>query len=197
MMDRRQFTSRIVLILAALSAPFSMAGCGIFSDISAWIPTAIIAINGIVSLLGALVPSGAMAIVVLIDAALNSLKATIDEYNADTNPADKATLLAKIRTILTDISTNFQSFLNALNIGNNPIVTIVIGLANIVLSAIAGFLNALPVAAGAGTQVKSASYTLGGKTWPIIPKLYKSVAAFKSDWNEVCKVNNHPETEIH
>jgi len=195
-MNRRTFVGRMVLLVGVLSAPFSMTGCGIFSDISAWIPTAIIAVNGIVSLLGALVPSPAMAIVVLIDAALNSLKATIDQYNADTNPADKATLLAKIRTILVDISSNFQSFLNALNIGNNPIVTIVIGLANIILSAIAGFINALP-AAGAGTKMASATLTLGGKTMPVVPKLYKNVKDFQADYNEVCKINNHPEIEIH
>jgi hypothetical protein len=196
-MDRRQFgkmTSGGLLALA-VGGSVSLTGCNVFSDILNWIPTAVSAINGIVTVLGSFLPPGAGAIVTLIDAALASLSATITEYNNDANPADKATLLAKIRTILTDIGTNFQSFLSALNLGNNPIIAIVIGLAQVILGAIQGFLGQLP-AGGSGTKILSSAVTVGQRTMPVEAKYYKTVRAFKKDYNEVCILNHRPDIEL-
>lgn len=196
-MNRRNFVKSLSLgsLVLATGSVASLSGCiagTVFIDILNWIPTAVSAINGIVTVLGAFMPPGSAAIITLIDAALASLAATITEYNNDTNPADKATLLAKIRTILNDVSTNFQSFLNTLGLGTNPIVAIVIGLANIILSAIAGFLNQIPQS----PTTTSISYRLNGMSHTVTPKLYKSVKAFKSDYNAICIANNHPEIEL-
>jgi hypothetical protein len=200
MMNRRTFGRQTGVALLALAAGggISLTGCPtagtVFTDILKWIPTAILAVNGIVTVLGAFMPPGAMVIIVLINAALNSLTGTITQYNNDTNPADKATLLAKIRTILNDIVTNFQSFLDQLNLGANPIVAIVIGLANVLLAAIAGFLGQLPVA---GTAVLTTSFHVGATMVRVVPKLYKNVGEFKKDWNQVCISNHHPEIELY
>jgi hypothetical protein len=200
-----EFTRRIfnkgaasTALLAFTSALTSlvMTGCGVFSDILLWIPIGLTAIQGIVTVLGPLVSPGATAIIVLIKAAFADLSATITQYNNDTNPADKATLLAKIRTVLNDIVANFQSFLDSLNIGNNPIETVVIGLANVVLAAIAGFLGKLP-APVAGTKVMSTSFRMSGKMYTVVPKYYKRVGDFKTDYNAVCAADGHVEIEIH
>lgn len=196
MQTRRQFTSSLALLFVALAAPFAMLGCGIFSDILAWVPVGISAINGIVTVLGALLPPSAVSIIALIKTAFTDLTATINAYNADTNPADKATLLAKIRTLLAEIAANFQSFLDQLNLGNNPIEAIVIGLANVFLAAIQGFLGQLPAPAGGATKTLTATFRVDRKTMPLAPKYYKHPADFKHDWNLVCIADGHPEIEI-
>ena len=93
--------------------------------------------------------------------------------------------------------TNFQSFLDQLHIGTNPIETIIIGLANIFLAAIAGFLGQLPApAGGAKTKTLTTSFKLGGKSMVIVPRYYKHASDFKSDWNRVCAADQHPEIEL-
>ncbi len=192
-MNRRTFASRIgsfALLAFAGGFSLSLTGCNVFSNILNWIPVGLSAIDSIITLLGPLVPPPAIAIIVLVKAAFADLSAAISQYNADTNPADKSSLLAKIKTLLSAIADNFQKFLDALNLGNNPIVAIVIGLANIILSAIMGFMGQLP-AIPTTKAVK-----LGTQTQPVVPKTYKTVAAFKADFNKVAVAGGHPEIEL-
>jgi hypothetical protein len=199
MISRRDFGKRtgMGIIGVLFAGAFGMTGCSAFADISAWIPVATTAIDSIVSLLGALVPPPAAAIIAAVKVALLDLGATITQYNADTNPADKATLLTKIRTLLNDVASNFQNFLVQLNLAGNPIITIVIGLANIIFAAIAGFLNQLPPAPAAAQGVTlTSTYHVAGANHQIVPKLYKSVGEFKHDWNTVCTADGHPEIAI-
>lgn len=202
-LSRRQFsklTSATILGIAA-SLSLSLTGCSAFADISAWIPLATAAIDGIVTVLGALMPPGVSTIVALVKAGLADLAAAIAQYNADSDPAHKATLLARIRTLLNDIALNFQAFLNSLNLGANPIITVIIGLSNVILAAIAGFMGQLPAppATGGGSakgMTVSTSYTLGGKRFPIVPKYYKRAADFARDYNAVAVADGHPEIVI-
>lgn len=179
-----------VLFLAAGISPFA-TGCGVFSDILAWTNIAGVAIDGIVTALGPFMPPGGAQIVLLIKAFLTDLAGTVTEYENDTNPIDKATLLAKIRTLLDDIATNFQAFLAQINLGNNPIVAVVLGLAQVILAAIAGFLGQLPTPTTIPLKL-----IVNGKPLTVVPKYYKRVQDFKSDYNSVCILNHHPELEI-
>lgn len=193
MFNRREFGKRtgVGLFALATAGSISLTGCSVFTDILNWIPIGIAALNGIVTVLGSLVPPQAAVFIGLAKAAFADLAAAVTQYNNDTNPADKATLLAKIRTFLSDVATNFQSFLNALNLGNNPIVNIVIGLAQVVLSAIMGFMGQLPAATPLPVTAM-----IGGKNMTVQPKLYKHVSTFKSDYNNVCALYHHPEIEL-
>lgn len=181
-----------VLFLAAGVSPF-MTGCGIFSDILAWTSVAGVALDGIVTVLGSFMPPGGAQIILAIKAFLADLAGAVTEYQNDSNPADKATLLAKIRTLLGDIATNFQNFLSQINLGNNPIIAVVLGLAQVILAAIAGFLGQLPTT---GTRMLSGAVTVNGKTVAVVPKYYKNVQQFKADYNSVCVANGHQEIEI-
>lgn len=192
MQNRRQFVERTLLFLGVLMAPFTMVACNVFSDILAWVPIGIAAVNGIVTVLGAFMPPGATAVIALVKAAFADLTATITQYQQDTNPADKATWEAKIATILNDIAANFQSFLNSLNLGNNPIEAIVIGLANVFLAAIAGFLGQLP----STSKTLAMTARVGTKSFTVVPKFYKKASDFKKDWNAVCSADGHPEIEL-
>lgn len=191
-LSRRQFASRSILVAFASAIPFAMSGCGVFADILAWTAVAGTAIDGIVSVLGTLVTPGAAAIIQAIKAFLTDLAAAITQYQNDTNPADKATLLAKIRTLLSDIGSNLQSFFQQI-VGTSPVINIALGLGQVILAAIMGFLGQLPTA-GAGRL--SANLSAGGRSLTVSPKFYKSVGAFKRDYNAVCEQNSHPELEI-
>jgi len=195
-MNRRSFIkiSSTGVLSFAIGSVATLDGCTVFDDILTWVPIGLTAIQGIVTVLGPLISPGALTILALIKAGFADLSAAVSEYNNDTNPADKANLLSKIRTILADIVSNFQAFLDALNLGDNPIINIVIGLANIVISAIEGFMNQLP-------STKSTALTtrlsLGSKSITVTPKFYKSVKDFKKDYNSFALANNHGEIIIH
>ena len=195
-----QFVSKIfgtvMLLIATGTSALFMSGCNVFDDILNWIPVGLTAIGGIVAVLGPLVPPGSAAIITIIKAVFADLQAAVIAYKNDTNPADKATLLAKIRTFLNDIVINFQSFLAALNLGNNPIVAIVIGLASVILAAIAGFMGQLPTTAGR-TTIVTTSVSVGGKVVTVAPKYYKHTSDFKKDYNAICAQYGHTEIELH
>jgi hypothetical protein len=199
MLTRRRFTQYAgtgILSLATFGSSL-IFGCSssVFDSILAWIPVATKAINGIVSVLGSLVPPSALAIIDLINAALSDLAATIMQYQSDTNPADKNGWLAKIRTILANIITNFQSFLASVNAAG-PIELIVEGLASVVLAALAGFLGQLP--SPGMTSLMPHTFHLGiGQPVRYTEKYYKSVGQFKSDFNAVADSHGHPEIDLH
>lgn len=195
--SRRNFGklwSSAALFVTAGTTPF-LTGCNVFSDILNWTSVAGVAINEIVMALGPLMPPGAGPIILLIKAFLTDLAAAVTEYQGDTNPTDKATLLAKIRTILGDIATNFQAFLTQIT-GNNPVVGVVLALAQVLLSAIAGFLGELPTPTPPIVLMKIVSVTIAGQTRAVTPKYYKRVQTFRADWNVVCVEEKHPELEI-
>ena len=58
------------------------------------------------------------------------------QYQGDPLPADKANLLAEIKTFLKDIANNFQLFLNALGTAG-PVLSVVLGIIQVVLSTLA------------------------------------------------------------
>jgi hypothetical protein len=193
--SRRSF-GKMAIVLAA-GIPTFMTGCGIFSDILAWTNVAGVAFDGIVRALGAFLPPGGLVAINAIKIFLQDLAGAVTEYQNDTNPADKATLLEKIRTLLGDIAANFQTFLSQLNLGNNPIVAVVLGLAQVILAAIGGFLGQLPAPTTPIVQAKIAAVSVPGyPPLTVTPKYYKRVQDFKSDYNAVCISYGHTEWEI-
>lgn len=195
MQTRRGFNKTLGLgsLFVLIGSSLSLEGCSVFDSILTWVPIGLTALQGIVTVLGPLIGPAA-GIITLIKAAFADLSAAVSAYKNDTNPADKATLLAKIRTFLGDIVNNFQTFFNALNIGNNPILNIVIGLANVILAAIEGFMGQLPAT---GTKTPTTSFHVGTRQLTVTPKFYNRVSDFKHDYNAVASAGGHPEISIH
>lgn len=194
-LTRRQFASRSFLAATASAFTFSLTGCNAFADILAWTAVASTAVDGIVTVLGSLLPPGGAAIVTLIKAALADLAAAITQYNSDTNPANKATLLAKIRTFLEAIAANLQSFFQQIT-SAGPAVNIALGLAQVILAAVEGFIGTLPPAP-TPTPATLQLHAGSGRTVPVTPKVYKHVGDFKRDWNTLAVADGHPEIQIH
>jgi hypothetical protein len=183
------------MIIAVGDGLLAIAGCNaasVFADIQAWIPVGEKAFAGIVTLVGPFLPPGAAAIVTLVNASLTAVGDAIAEYMA-APAASKATLIGKIQTALTAVSDNISNFLAALNLSGNPLIAVVSGLAQIILSTIAGFLSLLPVPATA--QAVKKSFTVGGITFPIVPKT-RTVKSFKSAYNAMADANGHSEVDL-
>jgi hypothetical protein len=192
MLSRRQFASRSILAALTASLPFALSGCNVFSDILAWTSVAGTALDGIVAVLGPLVSLSAFVYINTAKAFLSNLANAVAAYQSDTNPADKATLLAEIRTFLTDVASNMQSFFLQIA-GASPVINIALGLGQIVLAAIAGFLNQLPPG---GAVRLNPTLSAIGRSVPITPKYYKTVGEFKRDFNAAATAGGHPEIGI-
>ena len=180
------------LLGTAVSLPaFFLGGCNIIQDIQNWIPIALASLASITALLGPLVSPAIALIIAPIKTGFADLLAATQAYADDTNPADKATTLAKIQTYLNDLVSNFQVLLNSLPGG--AIVSLAIGLVQIILSTIAGFLGQLPPSA----SLKMAkTLTVKGQTVAITP-VVRTRRRYKHDWNTAVTDAGHPELKMH
>jgi hypothetical protein len=189
-MNRRNFTSRISAILLFLLAggtSLLISGCNVFSDILGWVPVGEAALNSILAVLtgnGVAITPAIQSIVSLIEAGFAALTAAIKEYQS-TTPAPVGAL-AKVETAFKDIVDNFSTFLQSLNVSGG-LLGIITGLAQIVLSTIAAFVNRLPASTTMkAVSVKASAVTIAGSPITVTPK-ERNKGAFKHDFNAVLK----------
>jgi hypothetical protein len=192
---RRSFVKMSTGALAMIGAGGSgllTAGCPTLEqDIEHWVPLGISALTGIQNLLGPIAAPFA-PIINNIKTGFSDLLAATEEYANDTNPADKANAVAKIQTALNDITANFENLFNQLPGG--AIVELAFGLAQIVLSTIAGFIGQLPAMPATVTMRKT--FTVKGQTITITPVL-RTKRAFKKVWNSAVDAAGHSNLEMH
>ena len=185
-MNRRQFSSRLAgyfTMLLVVGESVFLVACNLWSDIANWIPVGEAAINSILAVLtsnGVVITPAIQQIVTLIEAGFNALKAAVAEYQSTTPPPVGA--LDKIRTAFKDIVDNFGTFLQSLSVPNS-ILGIITGLAGIVLSTIAAFMNQLPQPAGAKTMAIASSMKINGAAHAVTPK-GRDAKTFRHDWNK-------------
>lgn len=201
-MNRRSFLGRTILGLVALSMPVVMTGCNVFNDLLNWIPVGLSAISGILSLLsggGVVLGPGITAIIALIQAGLTDLKLAIVEYQSTTPPPAGA--LAKIDTFLSDLVSNIGNVLSQLPPQPANLITLVIGLFELLLSTIQGFINKVPMAAQqvpkTAAVLKRAMVGPGGKAIVIAPRTNLSRRAFIHDYNRLAEAGGHSEVKLH
>jgi hypothetical protein len=190
-LSRRQFGRHAILTaiglriatLSGISAFLVSCGGNVFSNILSWIPIGEAALNSILAVLSAngiiLIP-GVQVYVSLIEAGLAALTGAVKEYQATTPPPIGA--LAKIETAFRDVTDNFKNFLASLNVSGG-LVAIIVGLAQVVLSTIAAFMNQLPATSTMRrTVVIGHTFMVGSVTGTVIPK-ERTTRTFKKDWN--------------
>jgi hypothetical protein len=177
--NRRQFIghlTKVAAIAVLLPATFEMEGCNVLSEIQAWVPTGEKAVNAILAVLVANnipVSAGVQAAVGLVETGFNDLLAAIQEYESTTPPPVGA--LAKIQTIMKDISDQFSNFVAQLSGTGSNVLKVVVALATVVISTIGGFISQL-----GPTPAPSVELKLSGV---VIPAVQRSNRKFKSDWN--------------
>jgi hypothetical protein len=198
-MTRRMFTKQTgagILVLAAGGAAIALEGCSVsnvFTDVVNWEPVGKAAVQGIITLLqgAGLVSPGIGLLIPVILAGFDELLVDVKTYQALNPPPAGA--LAKIVVVFNLIVSNFQDMLAQLNVTANPIITTVVGLAQIIIGTIAGFIGKLPTAAG---KVLGNTFKVGGQMIAYVPQA-RTRRAFKKDFNRVAVAGGHPEIQLH
>jgi hypothetical protein len=194
-MNRREMlklSSTALLVGASGGLMSSCSTADIYTQITAYVPVGLLALEGILTLLSPFVPTlAASAIVAIIKASFADLSAAITEYNAA--PAtSKATIIGKIKTILGAIADNFQTFLSDLNLGGNPVVATVGKLVQLILGVLAGFAGKLP---GTPLATKKLLKLRNGTTLAVSPQVL-TVKQFKSAYNTITAADGHSEVKL-
>jgi hypothetical protein len=189
-MNRRDFvktTGSGIGILALAGSSLFMESCNVMDDIINWVPIGRSAINAIVAVLtgnGVLISPGLADILKLVSAGLDELVAAAKQYKSTTPPPVGA--LAKIETAFSAVIDNFKTFLTSLNVSGG-LLGIIAGLAQIIFSTLAAFMNRLPAASSIRRTVTiGATLKVGNDSFAVIPK-ERSDHAFKHDFNNFLK----------
>jgi len=188
--NRRQFfevsgkgtLGTAMLLSTAGSSAFLLSGCSVWTDIENWIPVGEAALNSILSVLsanGVALAPAIQTVVGLIEAGFTALLAAIKEYQSVT-PAPVGAL-AKVHEAFQAIVDNFTTFLEALKV-SSPLLSIIVGLAQIVFSTIAAFVNQIPPAPAPAASLKMHAVSVGGIPVSVAAKS-RTRRAFKKDWN--------------
>lgn len=197
--SRRSFSKTVgaFLLFVATASAATLTGCNWLTDIENWAPVGLAAFNGIVKLLesagiiSAVAGNPIIAMIGVISAAFSQLEADIAAYKAIQPPPAGAA--AKIQATLGIIVTNFQTMLASLDIQNGTLSALVIGLAQIIMSTIAGFQQQVPQVA---PTVKITEIRLRNQVAAVAPHP-RSIRQFKKDWNAVAHAGGHKEIAIH
>jgi hypothetical protein len=194
---RRSFIG--YLSVAALSGHTLLTtGCSehsVMTDIKNWAPTGKRAFDSIASLLvnAGVIPLG-LAAKALIDGTFDQLETDAAAYLAITPPPAGA--LANVEATLNVIITNLQNFFASLTLPASSLLSMIVDLAGIIFSTIAGFLGGLPPAmAQMASRLKaklSTAYRVGAGSHDITPRV-RNEREFKHDFSAIAKAYHHPE----
>src|SRR4029077_6050623 len=173
-MNRRNLLQIIGKAIAGLflfSGTMLQVGCNVFDDILNWVPIGQAAVSSILAVLtgnGILVSPGLAEIIKLVDAGFANLIAAVKEYKSITPPPVGA--LSKIEAAFKSVIDNFQAFLQSLSVSGG-LLAIIAGLAQIIFSTIAAFMNRLPASSSLHrTVIISNTVRVGPGSFPVIPK---------------------------
>ena len=190
-MTRREFGAYVVkggaLVLVAASGVSSsvlLSGCGVIQDIETWVPEGIAAVNAIENLLISNgFPVTGVALVAFNDTidALNLVLNTAKTY-ASTNPPPSGAL-QKLQAAIAAVVSNLSAFLQAVQIPDMGLISLIVSLAQIIISTILGFANQLPTATQLVQQAKRRTWKVGATSFNVQAQK-RSPKQFKHDFNQ-------------
>ena len=185
------------LLLAAVGSSLALDGCNVAQDILNWEPLGLAAFNGVVTMLetfGVITADPALVVLIgLIRTAFSDLAADAQLYLSIQPPPAGA--LAEIQAVLALIAGNIKTLFSQIQTNFAPIINLIIGLAQLILGTIAGFLNQIAAKSGQKTLTLSNTFEVGRTMYAYTP-ITPSPKTFRSDWNAVCKSQGHPEISI-
>jgi hypothetical protein len=187
-MTRRSFAQTVgmgVAAVASMGSLLTMTGCNFLTDLVKYIPVAIQAVTGILSVLS----GGGIGIPPLVSTVLGDVKAAFADLSADIEayqnaPADsKATLLAKVSEALSIVEGNVQQFWNDLNIPDGIIATVIAGVLSVVVSTLSYFAAQLPPPAPTPALNAMRQKRMALAKTINVPSKKRTLGQFKSDLN--------------
>jgi hypothetical protein len=191
--DFGKYASAGLLALGTLDLS-SCSASDVFTDIENWIPVGLSAFQGIVSILqgAGLVAPQAVPLIAAVITGLDDVLADVKAYEAIVPPPANA--LAKIQAALSLVVQNIQAMLAQLNVNGGTVLNVVEGLAEIILSTIAGFLNELPSTGKASTTLSN-TFRVGRDVVSYTPQV-RTRGRFKKDYNRVAVANGYPGIQL-
>lgn len=163
-MNRRKFVGSLASGAAAIAlagGSLELAGCNVWAEIQAWVPAGVAAFESVVTLVAPLAAPAINTLATTVEAGFSALAAAVNQY-INAPAASKATFKDKVLLIFSQLQGDLQAFLSAVNIdAANPILKIVLGLVDIIVSTITGFLTQIGAPVPAPTmKLASVSITI-------------------------------------
>jgi len=178
-MNRRKFVGALTGAAILAGTTITLEGCNVWADIQAWVPAGIAAFESVVTLVAPMAAPALNTIATTVEAGFSALAAAVNQY-INAPAASKATFKQKVLLIFSQLQGDLQAFLAAVNIEQtNPIVKIVLGLVEIIVSTITGFLEQI------GTPVAAPTMKLGGASLTISP-VQRNRKQFVAAFNAAC-----------
>lgn len=180
--------------MAELSSGWACSLTSIYNAIVEYVPVGLSAFSTILSLLsggGIAVGPIVSGIVTLVNTGFSDLKAAVTAYQ-QAPAANKATLLGKVSTVLSDIEANLQAFWSNLTVPDAKLESTIQDLLGVIVTTLLGFGTQLPAAAATPAIQARASLK---RTVPGVPQR-RSVREFKSAFNDVLVKNGYPEHKL-
>jgi hypothetical protein len=192
-MNRRKFVGSLASGAAAAAlgtASLELEGCDVWTEIQAWVPAGISAFEQIVTLVLPIAAPGINVIAQTVEAGFSALAAAVNQY-INAPAASKATFKDKVLLIFSQLQGDIQAFLSAVNVDTgNPIVKIALGLVEIIVSTITGFLGQI------GAVTPAPTFRLSGQSVTIAP-VRRDRKRFVSAFNNQLVLAGHPELKIY
>jgi hypothetical protein len=205
-LGRRQFfeiSGKGVLGLAITRAvaiggtAFLVVGCGFsIAEIGTWVSVGNGAIGSILNLLvgaGILACLTCSALANAAEAAITAIGSAVTDWQ-NALPADKATTLDKIKLALQVGLQATTQFFESLSLPGSSIISLITGIAGLVLNAIAGFIG--QVGTSASAKPMAHEYAVAGQMVAVTPTVMNA-KQFRSAVNKLLVQFNHPELVLH
>lgn len=205
MMNRRQFLEKsgqgaigtALTIATAGGSMFVLEGCAFsMASVLAWTKVGNGTIGSIVNLLvgaGILACATCSLLANAAMAAITAIGAAVQNYdNAD--PANKTTLLGKIQTALQAGLAASTAFFESLSIPGQSLASLIVGLAGLVLNAIAGFIGQVGTPAALSAVVRSVKVAAQSV---IVTPTVMSAKQFQSAINKLFVQYGYPQEVLH
>lgn len=187
-----QLAASIIVLRVAMAAElggavFILEGCGLVGDIETWVPVGIATMKSIELVLqsnGFPLSAAEQTIFNDVIAALNALTAAAQAYGATTPPP--ATAIQKLQAAFNAVTAQMATFFQAIALPEGNVLSLIVGLANIIIGAIMGFQNKIPTPpAGANVFTMATKYQVASTSFSVKPKVYNHPRSFKSDYNHM------------
>lgn len=202
-MNRRQFLEKsghgslgtAVVVATAGGSMFVLEGCAFsMASVLAWTKVGNGTIGSIVNLLvgaGILACATCSVLANAAMAAITAIGAAVQNYqNAD--PTNKTSLLGKIQTALQSGLAASTAFFESLSIPGQSLASLIVGLAGLVLNAIAGFIGQV----GTPAVAMARSVKVAAQSVAVTP-VVMSAKQFQSAVNKLLVQYGYPQEVLH
>ena len=197
---KRREALKFVGLMGLLGSIPSLAGCSwksVYTAIREYVPVGLQAFVGILGVLsgGGIISLGANAAIDAVIALVNKAFGDVTTAVAQLQATPPVGTVATISAVLNTLSANIAKFMSDINVPDGQLAALVSGLANVILSTLAGFQTQLPNQPVATTVSAPHSFRIAGQTVTVFAKK-RSLSQFKHEYNALAMQYGHAEIAL-